>query len=374
LILLALVVLALAGKHHSKSKSGDNASSSNSESVDAQPPTYCAIYPDVPVADDEEEDSPQTQEYRDDDSTDYFYDPGQFMPNGGFFSSDLGLPTYYFSFCSQTPNSDSLAHCKSSDVSVCAVADGVGIALGNFGSVESLIEPAEHKKGFSLRYASSVSAVSGCANGTYARFVLNCSRNFDPETNYTVTSTVLDDNRCGITFYVNTPAGCPIALHNAPRQPPNFRNIHAILMIAGIVSLAVLVCSCCILCCVCRKVARERCARNKSGCAKKAAAAPAPKPVVAAAAPRQPQPPVTPPPQNFPGYFVAAPQGMNPMYPNLHQGGYMPLVPMMQAPQMPAQNPFAQVNNNHVAQRSHQEAEDERLARALQAQFNQEQA
>jgi len=292
---------------------------------------------------------------------------------GGFYAEDINAPTYHFSFCSDTPNPDTIEFCNSADIAVCAVVNGVGVGIGYFADMK-FTDNVDHKKGFSISYSAPKEA-SACINGTTATFVMNCSRNFNPETNYTVTSAVLDETGCSITFNVNTVAACPIyVVETETPHRPNWRSVNAILMIAGIVSLVVLVCSCCVLCCVCRKVARERCARNKGVCQKKATPAAAPKAPVAAVAPRQPQPPVTPPPQQFPGYFVPAPQGMAPMYPNLYQGGYMPLVPMMQQPHMPAHNPFAQVNNVNVAQRSQQEAEDERLARALQAQFNQEQA
>jgi len=75
----------------------------------------------------------------------------------------------------------------------------------------------------------------------------------------------------------------------------------------------------------------------------------------------------------MPGYFVPVPQGMAPMYPNLYQGGYLPLVPMMaQQPAIHQQaNPFVALSDNQVEQRENQIAEDERLARLLQQQFNQ---
>jgi len=373
LILLSLVVLALAGKHRN-SDSGDSSSSSDAD-IPAQQPSVCALYPAMPVEAQEEDDTPKKHE-QSTSSSSYLYDPVQFLPNGGFYAADVSAPTYHFSFCSADPNPSVVEFCNSENVAVCAVVNGVGISLGEFSS-QNFQPNEEYKKGYTLTYSLPKEA-SACVNGTSATFVMNCSRNFDPETNYTVTSAVMSEDGCGITFTVDTVAACPIYIEQTYGHRMNFNAAHNILMIAGIISLIVLVCSCFVLCCVCRKVARERCARNKAACVKKPVAPVAHAKVapVAPVARQQPQPPVTPPPQQFqpqfPGYFVPAPQGMNPMYPNLYQGGYMPLVPMMQP--MPAQNPFAQVTSAHVAQRSQQEAEDERLARALQAQFNQEQA
>lgn len=186
---------------------------------------------------------------------------------------------------------------------------------------------------------------------------------------------------------MNTVAGCPITAERKeiPVHRPTFTRFFLLgfAVLGGVIFL----CSCCLACCLCCKNRRAKCAAKRAACSKpilpqqRPAAAPvaAPRPAPVAA----PRPPVTPPPQQqqqmqqmpqMPGYFVPVPQGMAPMYPNLYQGGYLPLVPMMQqqpaVQQLNSQNPFVALSDNQVEQRDHQIAEDERLARLLQQQFN----
>jgi len=225
-----------------------------------------------------------------------------------------------------------------------------------------------------------------CPNGeNVVSLNLNCSRHFDRKVNYTVTSLI--SNKCATTISINTPGGCPIVAktEEMPMQGHRHNSTTLILMIFGIVGACVCICACCVACCVCRKVAREKCAsRGGRWCGRKQnSQAPAqtaqqhqPKPAPAPKQIQSPRPPIQPPPTpqvpQVPGYFVPVgnPESAQ-MYPNLFQGGYMPLVPMMV--QQPAiQNPFVQLDESHVQAREQQVAEDERLARLLQQQFNQQ--
>jgi len=236
-----------------------------------------------------------------------------------------------------------------------------------------------------------------CENGTNTySFVLNCSKHYDPETNYTITGMTQD--ACSTTFYINTVAGGPTTTERKAVTVPARKTTWVTFMLIGfgVLGGVIALCSCCLACCLACKNRREKCANGAkhSWCSKRRAAqqqpAPAPQPRPAPqAAPRPqqqpaqvaPRPPVTPPPAaapqipQMPGYFVPVPQGMAPMYPNLYQGGYLPLVPMM--PQQPAvhtpANPFVMLDNE-PQHRENQIVEDERLARLLQNQFNHESA
>jgi hypothetical protein len=105
--------------------------------------------------------------------TEYWYDPGQFIKNGGFYASALTSTeyyfAYYFSLCSKHPNSKAVANCKSNDAAVCMVKNGVGSTLGQFSNVR-FIAHNDYKKGFQVLYSNPSAQSASCPSGTAGNF------------------------------------------------------------------------------------------------------------------------------------------------------------------------------------------------------------
>jgi len=385
-VLVALLLVAEAHRSHKKGNSHSGKSDKDSNKVEVGQPTSCAIYIELPVPLVEDDSSSSSSSSSSGNSGVTFYDPGQFISQGGLYQT--ADTTYYFSFCVDSPQPDAIEFC-SSESAVCAVKAEVGTSMGSFADM-TFAPKDNYEAGVVLSYAT---ADATCPNGTNTySFVLNCSKHYDPETNYTVTNMVQD--ACGTIFYINTVAACPITseLVEVPVQTKKGSVFTRFLILGfSVLGGVICICSCCLAFCLACKNRREKCAKqggNRSWCQKKRQAT-APAPVAQRPAPvAAPRPPVTPPPAQaiapqmpqMPGYFVPVPQGMAPMYPNLYQGGYLPLVPMMpqqqavQQQHQPAHNPFVQLEENHLQQREKQITEDERLAKLLQQQFNHESA
>lgn len=381
LLVCALLILAVsAHKKNNKHNSHSTTSSTDKNEVEVSQPTSCALYmmQAIPV-EDAFSSSSSSSNYGSDDQGATFYDPGQFIPNGGWFEG--ASQNYYFSFCTDTPSETAIEYCDS-DAALCSVGNNqLGTTLATFS--EMTYTPKDNYEAGVIISYNHPNPTCPNATSTYS-FVLNCSKYFDPATNYSITSVDQSENGCGATIYVNTVAGCPITAER--KEVKSYRPklfTHFFLLGFAVLGGVIFLCSCCLAFCLCCKNRRAKCAAKRAGCAagkpqqpilpqQRPAVAPRPAPVAA------PRPPVTPPPQaapqmpQMPGYFVPVPQGMSPMYPNLYQGGYLPLVPMMaQQPAIQQQhNPFVALSDNQVEQRDNQIAEDERLARLLQQQFN----
>jgi hypothetical protein len=256
---------------------------------------------------------------------------------------------------------------------------------------------------------------------------MNCSSQFDSQTNYTVTSTSTTNDGCTTVLNINSAAACPIEPHRTKTDKhPKVKLPKVFLIVMAVIGSIIFLCACMVACFACIKHRRERCVQKKQCRKSPQQQQPQqqqqmkklqPQPVVPhrqqyqpvqAQQPRSPQPPITPPPaprqmplypqvpqqqqqQQFQQFQQPQmrPQQMPPqqmpqqfqhpmVYPNLYNGGnFVPLVPMMVQPQAQAppqsmhqSNPFLVPMTNTVLARDAQVAEDERLARMLQAQFN----
>jgi len=377
LVVLLLLSLVLANKGNNNKHADKNKSSSEEEEkTKASAPTNCRIPVDS-AGRILEEGKPSP----------YFFDPGQFLSNGGYFAHNSDLT--YWSFCREMPNK----RCDSSHA-LCSKDNQLAPFETAQESTRKTGKDKDHV-GLTMTYHESqktVAPTSTCAHGKTWHFILACTRPFNSDTNYTITSVSTDG--CTTNVSMNTPAGCLLeavahtAIEGQSAKMPLF------VIVMSVIAGVVLICACFVMCCVVCKFRRDRCAARRGACHKKAEVPqvplvrpqPPPQPIRPLA---QPRPPMTPPPapqvrplvpQPLPqGQYFVPPQAM---YPNLYNGGYVPFVPMMvqppqqqqqrqQAPPVAPQNPFL-VPMSNATPRDAQMAEDERLARVLQAQFNNE--